>query len=141
MALNAMLYAYHADLQAETHKPQAFILDRLDHLMSLPNSLGPECHWSETLLNRPMANQNWPFLEFAAVYSLTGYVRRKFVQVGEEPAHMCASHLLHVLLPRTRWGVRWHLPLLRVEMVSLLLNLGANPNHISPDSYEAQLSG
>jgi hypothetical protein len=122
LAKDFMIYAHHADGQSETLETQSKLIDQFNNILapSWINRLFPNLWGFPT------------FLMLAATYNLQGYVRSKISQLGKEQATNIASDSLRYMLPDKDCHVKHGFPLPRVEMVSLLLRLGADPNNRGP---------
>jgi len=119
LAKDFLIYAHHADGQSETLATQSELIDQFNNILA-PN-------WINKLF--PSLWGFPTFLMLAGTYNLRGYVRSKISQLGKEQATTIASDLLRYMLPDKDCHAKHGFPLPRVEMVSLLLQLGANPNN------------
>lgn len=119
-AKNILVYACHGDVDSNNHGPQKILLDQLEQILSRSRS-----PYTNDILR--FAKGFPTFLEMAAVYDLKGYVR---LTVGsyEFGFEKLATTLLNYILPFEDCHVSDGLPLPSLEMVLLLLNLGADPN-------------
>jgi hypothetical protein len=74
----------------------------------------------------PEANGYMTFLELSTLYGLWGYVGHKLSQLPGPSRRVEASILLHCLLPPHAFHAQYIVPLPRLEMAWLLLDLGAS---------------
>ncbi|KAG4418327.1 hypothetical protein IFR04_008536 [Cadophora malorum] len=118
LAKDFMIYAHNADRQSETRDIQLEMIDRFNELL-VPT-------WIQRVFPSLLGFAS--LLELAAIYNLRGYVRSKINQQSREEATRNACALLTYILPDRDCHASYGLPLPQVEMVSLLLHLGADPN-------------
>ncbi|KAL2061695.1 hypothetical protein VTL71DRAFT_7073 [Oculimacula yallundae] len=118
LAKDFMIYAHNADRQSETLDIQLEMIDRFNKFL-VPTWIGKVF---------PSLFGFASYLELAAIYNLRGYVLSKINQQSGEEATRNACALLTYILPDTDCHASYGLPLPQVEMVSLLLRLGADPN-------------
>jgi len=122
-----MIYAQHADKHTNSHDIQSALLDRLDEMRtSISRMIGMyENEWNLDLVPRPRhGSRVVTLLELATLYGLQAYVKDKLSQFEGAYLEKAATGLLYYLLPGKN-----ELPLPRLEMVSLLLDFGADPNN------------
>ncbi|PMD21752.1 hypothetical protein NA56DRAFT_748726 [Hyaloscypha hepaticicola] len=116
------IYSYHADSDYKSRATQTFLLDKLDD-MDLTAYHG----WGALQVSLDIKGcQN--FLEVATVCGLRGYLAAKFSGASREKEE--ATRLLRRLLSGSHTLPTLELPLPRIEVVSLLLDLGADPNGV-----------
>jgi hypothetical protein len=129
LASCSMIHAHFADMHCKFEVQQVELLDKLDKIMLLsgsPSWKGLRFHWSHYVLGLGDTLQLQSFLSCATVYGLTGYVETKILARPSASISPLASSLLHHLLRARSANDEIFVP--RIEMVSLLLQLGANPN-------------
>jgi hypothetical protein len=116
-----MIYSYHADKHPESQHAQAALLDQMDDMMTA------EAHWSiDAFFSGSMDNPD--FLKLATTYGLRAYVTSKVTQEGKSQQKERATVLLRYLLKKKDSDINNKPPTPRIEMVSRLLDLGADPN-------------
>jgi hypothetical protein len=117
-----MIYSYHADEHPESQHAQVALLDQMDDMMIA------EAHWPIGAF--PSGSMDNPdFLKHATVYGLRAYVTAKVTREGKSRQKERATVLLRYLLKKKKdRGIGNKPPTPRIEMVSRLLDLGADPN-------------
>jgi hypothetical protein len=120
LARHVMMCAYRANMDTETHDTQTITLDYFNELL-VPLAK-KEDHWCHIMARLNAGIQPSSFFEIAALYNLTGYIGHNRSKVRNP------SKLLHTLLPRWEWSAEDTIPIPTVEMASLLLRNGADPN-------------
>jgi hypothetical protein len=121
LAYDFMIYSYHADKHPESQHAQAALLDQMDDMMTA------EAHWSiDAFFSGSMDNPD--FLKLATTYGLRAYVTSKVTQEGKSQQKERATVLLRYLLKKKDSDINNKPPTPRIEMVSRLLDLGADPN-------------
>ena len=135
LANDTMIYAYHADGDSKTHRAQIILLDQFVTLMdSIDTTWNASVDWiSETIsLSLKWSPAQGNFLEdLAIVFNLVGYVSDKVTPRASLTNGKCSlatTLLCLLLLPTEDYCSIWDLPLPGTEMVSLLLDRGADPN-------------
>jgi hypothetical protein len=123
-----MVYASYANADIRTRKAQTAILDRLDGLVT--SVARPTLHWANDILPFEQLGPKLSFLDFTTLYNLNGYVHEKLSDLPNSACNEVASSLLYLLLASEDWLSEFRLPHPRTEMVSLLLQLGADPNRL-----------
>ncbi|CZR58782.1 uncharacterized protein PAC_08674 [Phialocephala subalpina] len=119
-----MMYAYHAEERLEDPKAQAGLLDQLSSFMAMQSKekRNGSCHW---------ITEMWPlggdpdFIDLVTLYGLRTYVEKKLQQYGTSEMKSIAAELLQYLLPIQDCFVCYGMPVPKLEMVSLLLDYGA----------------
>ncbi|PMD32009.1 hypothetical protein L207DRAFT_471340 [Hyaloscypha variabilis F] len=121
-----MFYARQAAKHTRSHRIQTALVDRLDDIRRTINRMSgiPEKDWTLDLISRPRYGYEFvTLLELCTLFGLRGYIKEKICQREGESSEEVATALLHYLLPGKTWS-----PLPCPDVVSLLLDLGANPN-------------
>jgi hypothetical protein len=134
-----IIYSYHADVDSKTHRAQTTLLDQFRSLMNHCTMWKTSADWiNETIsLSSTKSPAQGNFLEdLAIVFNLVGYVSGKVTPSAGPINGKCGKAttlLCLLLLPAEEYCSMWDLPLPGTEMVSLLLDRGANPNGRDPD--------
>jgi len=115
-----------ADENPKNHEVEVALLDRLDQIKTV---IGTGKHWSNDFLVRENDSERLSFIYFATVYGLTGYVKMK-LQPSEANLMLYpnATTLLNYYFQDRDPGATFFPTLPRIQMVTLLLELGADPN-------------
>jgi hypothetical protein len=121
LANDFMIYSYHADEHPESQHAQAALLDKMDDMMLA------EAHWSIDAFFS-VCRYNPDFLKLATAYGLRAYVTAKVAQEGKSQQKERVTVLLRYLLKDGGLGVDNEPPTPRIEMMSRLLDLGADAN-------------
>lgn len=125
--LGVLTHAYLANQDIKTSDRQAIMLDHLNRRMSRKPANGQ--YWGNWLIYPYDSTAGIrSFLELAVLFNLSGYVRSKLGNHRRTPFNVAASSLLHYLLPQNDWSSVVQIPLPEIDMVSTLLELGADPN-------------
>jgi hypothetical protein len=138
--LGVLFHAQNADSDIETHVEQSEILDCLDRHMV--HSSGHRHHWGNALVFADDEDASiTSFFELAVLFNLTGYVKLKSACQRRTSFSITTSSSLHAMLPPKNRSSRVAVPLPKVEMVTLLLQLGADPNwkYQGQSAWEATL--
>lgn len=125
LARDFMIYSYHADSHPQSHHIQSILLDKMNDTMKMARN----SWWTVDFL--PGVDGFPDFLKLTTIHGLRGYVSAKLSEFGETFEAVDrerATALLRCLLPPDDSHVKSKLPLPRIDMVSLLLDLGADPN-------------
>jgi len=122
MAKDFIIYAYNANDHMRTATTQIALLDQFENIMGMSwiNGLYP------SLKGFPNS------LEIAALFNLRAYMSARIYQDAEEKTKRMATDVLRYLLPDIDCHVKYGIPLPSIEMVSFLLQLGADPNDRGP---------
>lgn len=122
LARDVLIYAHHADSHSISHGTQVILLEKMNDTMTIGNSW-----WTVEFL--PMAKGFPDFLKVATLYGLQGYITAKVTSCQDQSkAKELATALLRSLLPNDDCLARGGLPFPTVDIVTLLLDLGADPN-------------
>jgi hypothetical protein len=135
-----LTYAYHANTCKGNRKIRATILKF--HTLMDRTTWKKGADWISILLtlNSQPYHGSTNFLDLATIYNLTDFVSWKLQQLSyssqtADSIFRQATRLLYILLPpSTLYSRVWGLPLPTIEMVSLLLVSGADPNRCD-DTY------
>jgi hypothetical protein len=123
-----MIYSFHSDAHTESHTAQVALLDEYNDIMTAHNRW-----WTAKFLCNCTGIPD--FLKVASVYGLRAYVAAKLTQHDKSQIRESASALLHyLLLNEDCYAAKNISPLPKIEMVSLLLDVGADPNR----QYDSQ---
>jgi hypothetical protein len=118
-----MIYSYHADSHYRSHGTQTVMLDKMASIMDI-NSYS---WWGAEFL--PEVKGSPDFLKLATIYGLRGYISIKLIRSGQSRDKARATTLLRCLLPDDASSrAKLTIPPPRIDMVSLLLVFGADPN-------------
>jgi hypothetical protein len=118
-----MIYSYHADSHYRSHGTQTVMLDRMASIMNIRGC----SWWGANFL--PEIKGSPDFLKLATIYGLRGYISIKLIRSGQSRDKARATTLLRYLLPDDAFfHLKFTIPPLRIDMVSLLLDFGADPN-------------
>lgn len=117
-----MIYSYHADSHYRSHGTQAIMLDWVAGIMNIGG-----CSWGRADF-LPDLEGPPDFLKLATIYGLRGYISIKLDRSGQSRDKARATILLHYLLPGDTSHAILAIPPPRIDMVSLLLDFGADPN-------------
>ena len=120
LARDFTIYAYHADAHSKSHGVQSMLLDKMKETMIIWSSSWWNADYMPDFRGRP------DFLKLATIYGLRGYVNAKLTEQGQLQHR--ATELLRCLLPNDISHAQRKIPLPRIDMASLLLDLGADPN-------------
>lgn len=120
LANDFFIYSYHADSDYKSRATQTFLLDKMADIDLMAYQSGLAFQVSLDM----KGCQN--FLELATVYGLREYLAAKVIGASREKEE--ATILLRCLLSGGHNLLQRRLPLPRIEVVSLLLDLGADPN-------------
>jgi hypothetical protein len=116
-----MIYSYHAESHTESHSAQVALLDQFNEIVIAGDH--------EAILDLiPNFTGIADFQKLAAEYGLRAYVTAKITQQDKSQQEKSATILLRYLLKEKDFLILSRPPLPRLEMVSLLLDLGADPN-------------
>ena len=118
-----LVYSYHADSDYQSHETQVFLLDKFNDTVNDTMNISRNSWWGVDF--QPGVKGSPDFLKVATIYGLRGYVTAKFSGSSRENDE--ATALLRRLIPDDDFQANSKLPLPKVEMVSLLLDLGADP--------------
>jgi hypothetical protein len=119
-----MIYSYHADSHCRSHGTQAIMLDRMANIRNIRG-----CSWWGADFLPELKGSRDFFLKLATIYGLRGYISIKLARSGQSRDKARATTLLSCLLPKdasSRAKLTMAPP--RIDMVSLLLDFGADPN-------------
>ncbi|KAH8773149.1 hypothetical protein F5882DRAFT_172327 [Hyaloscypha sp. PMI_1271] len=118
-----MAYSYHADSHYRSHGTQTIMLDRMASIMNIRSD---GLRGAEIL---PRLNEPLDFLKLATIYGLRGYISIQLARSGQSRDKARATTLLRCLLPMDASShEKLSMPPPRIDMVSLLLDFGADPN-------------
>lgn len=138
-ALDVLMYAYYAKDQTEANKTKTVLLEVLDRIMTgcvlrnevetphiIPDRIPS---WTDKVLDDLGIPPSMGFICLATLYSQCSFVAAKLAKVSQFERASIASKILLQVLPSKGFSPKFNLPLLRPEIVSLLLEHGADPNY------------
>jgi hypothetical protein len=123
--MDFMIYSHHANAYSQSHGVQSMLLDKMEEIVIIWSRSGG-CWWETSHL--PFFEGVPDFLKLATIYDLRGYVGTKLTGKGQRGGKERATGLLQFLLPDNNFDPNRGIPLVSIEMVSLLLERGADPN-------------
>jgi hypothetical protein len=135
---DTLIYAHHADGHTESLRTRITLLDQLCSVMD--NYDGNLPVFANRWIKEAIALDDWGyrddvnFLKLATIFNLRDYISEQ-VQPPAESAMTkseTATALLRFLLSSVDSVKKRGVPLLGIEMVSLLLDRGADPNESNP---------
>jgi hypothetical protein len=125
-----LLYAHHVDTNFANHHSQCLyaLVDKFDELRNRIYQMLDISRYERHSESAPESIEYMTFIELTTLYGLWGYVGHKLSPLPISSRSAEASSLLHCLLPPHDVFARYGLPLPRLEMAWILLDLGASPN-------------